>query len=80
MQFSFTNELGALERAITRLDEAIVRRQDEAGNNFEKIVLYDLRNSVQKMSEERARFASICMSAEKGHFYTPPTGGESPTP
>ena len=45
MQISFANELGALERAITRLDEAIVRRQDEAGNNFEKIVLYDLRNS-----------------------------------
>ena len=81
MQISFTNELGALERAITRLDEAIVRRKGETGNNFEIIVLFNLRQSVRRMSEERARFAAMCASAEKGHFYMPPPmGGESPTP
>lgn len=80
MQINFTNELGALIRAITRLDKAIVRRQGEECNIFEKIVLYELRDSVRKMSEERAHFAAICMIAEKGYFYTPSTGGESPTP
>ena len=80
MQISFANELVALERAITRLSEAVVRRHHEADDNFERAVLYLLLISVRRMSEERARFVAMSASAEKGHFYTPPTGGESPTP
>jgi len=81
MDVSFSNELGALERAVNRLGEAVARQQRSAGNNFERIVLADLSACCARMTTEEVRFRSIVNEARQGRFYAPPGGsGESPTP
>ena len=80
MDATFNNELAALERAINRLEEAVVRRKRTADNNFERIVLNDLRARCERLTDEKIHFMTIVNEARQGRFYTPPTGGESPTP